>query len=139
MGLHINTVKDSDQLVRILSGSKVMQKLRLIECDIYCKKISQLAKIPTLVELDLSRNQKVTDDCMILLPPQLKSLALIETKVTYKSINQIAKLKRLQLLILDKETWAPEDLQKLYEKLPHTAIQLLRVKRNADVPNRDIE
>ncbi len=107
----------------------------MVECDLNCAQVEELLKIPSLIEIDLSRNPKVTDACMQKLPTRLECLGLIGCSITEKSINEFARLKNLRLLILDQTKWAGVDLQKLHVLLPRTTIQLGLVRRKSEKPD----
>lgn len=133
--LTVHTVKDNQQLVKILAQSKSMRILRLVDCDLDCTQVEQLLKIPSLIEIDLSRNPKVTDACMNKLPTKLECLSLIGCSVTEKSINEFAKLKNLRLLILDQKKWSGIDMQRLHVLLPRLQIQLGLIRRKSEKPD----
>lgn len=127
--LCVYSLKDSDPLVQALCRFNSIKRLRLINCDINPEQLEKIAKLTKLTELDISKNPKISDKEMALLPIQLTELALIGCPVTSNSTKQLARLKQLRFLYLDETLWTAEQLRTLQTLLPKTAIQLTKEKK----------
>ena len=134
--LCVYAIKDSDPLVEALCRSTLIERLRLVNCNINPEQLAKIAKLPKLTELDISKNPKISDKDMEFLPKQLSELVLIGCPVTANSTKQLAKLKQLRFLYLDETLWTAEQSRALQTLLPKTAIQLTKERKRPNTrPN----
>lgn len=134
--LYVYAIKDSDPLVDALCRSTLIERLRLVNCNINPEQLAKIAKLPKLAELDISKNPKISDKEMEFLPIQLTELNLIGCPVTSNSTKRLARLKQLRFLYLDETLWTAEQSRALQTLLPKTAIQLTKERKRPNTrPN----
>lgn len=120
--LRITRMKNSQPVIEVLPNLHTLKKLQLSNCELTDSDVSKLSKAPSLENLDLSWNKRITGNSLRFLPITLKRLSMRGCKIEPKHIRNFEHLKNLRELQFSFKSWSRQDTEKLRTELPGCAI-----------------
>jgi hypothetical protein len=110
--LSIGSTQVDDKSLAYLQAAHKLKELRISGSGIGDEGLKNIAGIKSLVELDASSNQRITDKGVVYLValPKLDSMSLSETNITGRSLQLMMKMPALTIIHVTRGVFSTSDL-----------------------------